>query len=114
MIKRVSDANILTIAIYMALASSPPALAQDQCQSGVVVRYGVVDEVTGADLTISTRNGEVVNFDIGPAQSSGQFRPVYHGMAVEVIARRDPDETLHALSVARAKPMPAAWGNDCD
>lgn len=99
----------LILAVSVAGLFSSAAAFADEAPNSVT---GVVRAVSGASLTLATRNGELLVVDQTDALARHMVAPgVKAGVPVTVTGVRSAN-TLRAASVTRAKPAVGNWAVD--
>lgn len=77
-----------------------------------VALYGVLDAISGNQLTITTQAGVKMTLDAGPALKSGETTILVPRETLSVLGSRGADGTIHADVIRRAKGLPAT-APDC-
>ena len=92
---------------------SVPEVMRGGANAPTIEVYGTVQSIAGKTFMLATRSGGVMNVDASPALADDRATAFTQGLPVVVVATRGPNGALLAQSVARAKPLPKAWANDC-
>jgi hypothetical protein len=95
---------------YASLGPAPPLVRVRDLQEHEI--YGRVESVSGHQITVRTRSGDLVRVDTTIAASGHHL--AFHGVggAVSVRGNYDASGVLAAQSISRAKSSPGAWEPD--
>jgi hypothetical protein len=117
---RVYVASYKQLAVFgLAGAAAKPAAVRPPMPPAPVVLpldsheiYGTIKTVTGGNVTLATRTGQLVRVDAADAADRHRSVVLQVGEPVTVFGGFGGSGVLHATSVLHAKPSPQGWPAD--
>jgi hypothetical protein len=98
-------------ALATAAAPAPAAAEASEAPAGNSIS-GTITKIDGAEVTLTTRTGQVRQIDATKAREQSQSVPLTVGSTVIVQGTKDASGKMHAETITHAKPDPALWPAD--